>query len=158
MLATIFKPESLGKFTLVDTDVIRDRKALVFEFSVDRDHAQQVVAATGYTVNSTITGMKGKVWVDREIGRILRVESEATEIPDTFPIRTARRVIDYDWVKIADEKYLLPLVSDVRLTIRDKGPIWESRNVIKFKDYQKYGTEVIIRDDDVKPEPETKKP
>ena len=86
------------------------------------------------------------------------IQTQLINVARFFCIRTAKRVIDYDWVKIADEKYLLPLVSDVRLTIRDKGPIWESRNVIKFKDYQKYGTEVVIRDDDVKPEPEVKKP
>lgn len=158
MLATIFKPESQAKFTLVDTDLIRERKSLVFDFEVERDRAKQVITAAGITTNSTITGMKGRLWIDREADRVLRVTSEATEIPDTFPIRTAKRVIDYDWVKISEEKYLLPLLSDVRLTIRDKSQLWESRNVIKFKDYQKYGSEVIIRDDDVKGEPEVKKP
>ena len=158
MLATIFKPESQAGFTLIDTDVIRERKALVFDFVVERDRARQIVAATGYTTETTITGMKGKIWIDREGGRVLRVDSEATEIPDTFPIRSAKRVIDYDWVKIAGEKYLLPSLSDVRLTIRDKSLVWESRNLIRFKDYQKYGTDVVILDDDVKPEPEPKKP
>ena len=152
MLATIFKPESSGAFELVDADLIRGRRALVFDFAVDKDHAKQVITSVGSTTNSTITGMKGRLWIDRDDARVLRVESEATEIPDTFPVRTAKRLIDYDWVKIVDEKYLLPLLSDVRLTMREKANVYETRNLIKFKDYQKYGTDVKVLDDDNKPD------
>jgi len=155
MLATVFKPESETQFDLVDTDVIRTRKAIVFEFVVEKDKAKQVITSAGRTTSdSTISGMKGRVWVDRETARVLRIDSEATEIPDAFPIRSARRVIDYDWVTISDGKYLLPLLSDVRLTARESSQLIETRNVIRFKDYQKYGTEVVIRDDDAQPDPQ----
>ena len=153
VLATIFKPESETKFTVVDTDVIRERRAIVFEFSITKDRAQEVISATGYTTDSTIAGMKGRIWIDRESFRVLRIESEATEIPAGFPITTAKRNIDYQWVKISDQKYLLPSISDVRLSFREKSNVFETRNLIKFKDYQKYGSEVVILDDDVKPEP-----
>jgi hypothetical protein len=57
-------------------------------------------------------------------------------------------------VTIAGEKYLLPSLSDVRLTSKEKTQLFETRNLISFKDYQKYGTEIIISDDEdeVKPE------
>lgn len=149
LLATVFKPESQTKFEVVDTGLVRERDAVVFDFSVERDRAKQQVTSAGrVSSESTITGIKGKVWIDRKDARVLRIESEATEIPDTFPIRSASRVIDYDWVTISDEKYLLPSLSDVRLTSRDGGRTYETRNVIRFKDYQKYGTDVVIRDDD----------
>lgn len=152
VLATIFKPESETKFAVVDTDVIRERKAIVFDFSVTKDRARQVISATGYTTDSTIAGMKGRIWIDRENFRVMRIESEATEIPAGFPITTAKRNIDYDWVKITDGKYLLPSISDVRLSFREKSNVFETRNLIKFRDYQKYGSEVVILDDDVKPD------
>lgn len=158
VLATIFKPESETKFSIVDTDVLRQRKALVFEFSITKDRAREVISATGYTTATTIAGTKGRIWIDRENARVLRIESEATEIPDTFPVATAKRNIDYDWVRIEDEKYLLPSVSDVRLTMRETGKVFETRNLIRFKDYQKYGTDVKILDDDAMPESEQKKP
>jgi hypothetical protein len=159
MLATIFKPESKARFEIVQTDIIRTYKTFVYDFEVDRDRAKQVITSVGTTTTSTITGMKGRLWIDAESGRVIRVESEATEIPAEFPVRTARRSIDYDWVKIAEEKYLLPIISDVRLTSRERLKIYETRNLIRFKDYQKYGSEVKILDDDIKPEPEaTPKP
>jgi hypothetical protein len=158
MLATIFKPESSAAFEAIETDVIRGRRALVFDFAVERDKAKQQIVSSGVTSVSTITGMKGKIWIDRDDFRVLRVESEATEIPETFPIRTARRMIDYDWVKIADEKYLLPSLSDVRLTFREKRDVFETRNLIRFKEYQKFGTDVTVIEDDNAPIPEGEKP
>lgn len=158
MLATIFKPESQTQFDLVQTDIVRSYKTLVYDFSIEKSRAKQVITAVGSSTATTITGMKGRIWIDAENGRVLKLESEATEIPDTFPIRSARRNIEYDWVKIVDGKYLLPLVSDVRLTMRERSNLFESRNLIRFKDYQKYGSEVRVLDDDIKPEPETVKP
>ena len=148
VLAKIFKADSDTKFEVADTDLIRGRRAVVFYYSIERDKAKQVVAATGTFTDSTITGMKGKIWIDRENFRVLKIESEATEIPESFPIRSARRVIDYDWVTIDKETYLLPSLSDVRLTHRDGKQVFESRNVIRFREYQKYGSEVKILDGD----------
>lgn len=158
MLATIFKPESQTRFDIVQTDVIRTYKTLVFDFSIEKDRAKQLITSVGTTTASTITGMKGRIWIDGSNGRVLKLESEATEIPQDFPIRSARRSIEYDWVKIVDEKHLLPLVSDVRLTMRERTNLFETRNLIRFKDYQKYGSEVRVLDDDIKPEPEVIKP
>ena len=148
VLAKIFKSDSDTKFELVDTDSIRNRRALVFDFSIVRDKAKQVITVAGAFDDTATTGMKGRVWIDRENFRVLRVESTATEIPEGFRIRAATRTIDYDWVTISDEKYLLPSLSDVRLTSKEDRQMFETRNVIRFKDYQKYGSEVKILDDD----------
>jgi len=148
IVARVFKPESDTKFEFVDTDVIRSRRALVYDYSIVRGKAKQVIIAAGAFDDTAITGMKGRVWIDRENFRVLRVESTATEIPDGFRIRAAIRTIDYDWVTIADEKYLLPLLSDVRLTQKEDRLMLETRNVIRFKDYQKFGSEVKIVDED----------
>ncbi len=152
MLATIFKAESEADFTPVQTDIVRGRTAVLFDFTVERDKAKQrIVSGSGGLTQSTITGMKGRMWIDRTDFRVLRVESEATEIPEGFPVTAAKRTIDYDWTTISDEKYLLPLVSDVRLTIREGGRSYETRNLIRFTNYQKFGTEIIIGPEDSEP-------
>lgn len=156
VLALIFKPESETRFELVDTDELRGRRAVVFDFEIDVEKARQQIRATGATTQSTVTGVRGRMWIDRELKRVLRIESDAVGIPKDFPITAARRVIDYDWTVIAEEKYLLPLVSDVRLTIREGSRNYETRNLIRFREYQKFGTEVIIRDEDEEPYVEDK--
>lgn len=155
VLATIFKIENEAKFEAIDTDVIRDRKAIVYNFEIKRDKKPESISYA--KTDTTVTGMTGRLWVDRANFRVLRVESIASEIPEEFPIRAARRVIDYEWVTIADEKYLLPLLSDVRLTSREGKEMYETRNLIRFKEYQKFGSEVKILDDDVV-EPVQEKP
>jgi hypothetical protein len=158
VLAKIFKPESETKFEIADTDLIRTRRAVVFYYSIEREKAQQVITSSGAFNDSTVTGMKGKIWIDRENFRVLKIETEATEIPENFPIRSAKRVIDYDWVTIEKEKYLLPLLSDVRLTFRESKQIYESKNLIRFKEYQKYGSEVKILDGDEEEVKDEEKP
>jgi hypothetical protein len=148
VLATIFKPENETVFDVVDTDTIRGRRAVMFNFSVEADKAKQYITCKGILTDSTVTGVKGRIWIDLELKRVLRVETEATGIPPSFPCPSARRDIDYDWTTISDERFLLPLVSDVRLTFRDRDRMFESRNLIRFRDYQKYGTDVIAVDDD----------
>ncbi len=149
VLSTIFKPESETNFEVSDTDVLRGRRAVVFNFNIEKDKAKQQITSTGLVTESTIAGMKGRIWIDRESFRVLRIDSQSTEIPTDFPIRAANRLIDYDWVTISGEKYLLPLFSEVRLTAKQDRQLYETRNQIRFKEYQKYGTEVKILDDDV---------
>lgn len=149
VLAKIFKPESETTFSAVDTDILKDRRTLVVAYEVSKDRAKQAVIAGSSGGEVAITGMRGKVWIDRENHRVLRIETEATEIPTGFPITSARRVIDYDWVTISDGRYLLPSVSDVRLTFREGGRAFDSRNLIRFREYQKFGTDIRILEDDV---------
>lgn len=156
VLDTIFKRDSETKFEVVDTDLVNQRKTIVYDYSIEKDKAKQQITSFGYYEESTVTGMKGRIWIDREDFRVLRVESSATDIPENFPIRSAKRVIDYNWITLSGEKYLLPAQSDVRLTSRYQTKIYETRNVIRFKDYQKFGTDVIILDDDTAPTEEEK--
>jgi len=112
----------------------------------------------GVVTDSTPAGEKGRVWLDRENQRVLRIEYQLTDIPPTFAVKAVTKSIDYDMVEIAGEKYLLPTVSDFRGTIRasNSDKLFENRNVIRFRNYQKYGTDVIAVDEDSEPAAEVK--
>jgi hypothetical protein len=107
-------------------------------------------------VREVITGHRGRVWVDRELNRVLRLEDIATDIPSDFPISASSTLIDYDWVTINEHPYLLPSHSEITFTLRRGGPAlsrngdsssFQARNDIRFRNYQKYGTEVKIIED-----------
>ncbi len=151
VLATLFKPDSKTQFEAVDTDTLRARRCIVYSFDIKRENSPQTITSYDLVRDSTIAGTTGKIWIDRENFRILRVESIATEIPQNFPVTAARRNIDYDWVTITDQKYLLPVASEVRLTSRYRSTeSVESRNLIQFRNYQKYGSEVqIVEGEDI---------
>ena len=145
-LADIFKPESKTEFRLVDTDVVREHRALVYEYVIKRE-LSQLTLSVGGTSNATIVGSRGRVWIDRELDRVLRFEQIATEIPSSFPITAASSVIDYDWVTIGERKYLLPIHSEILMTSTQANMVLQSRNDVRFRSYQKFGAELKVIDE-----------
>jgi hypothetical protein len=156
-LAKVFQTESKTKFIRVDTDVLRNRKAIVYQYEIALENYKSGVGYKGAVLEEVATGQKGKIWIDRENFRVLRIEYKLTDIPPNFPIKALEKTIDYDWVEIAEQKYLLPALSDARFTTTSEIGLLQDRNLIRFKNYQKYGSEVKILDDD-ETAPEEKKP
>lgn len=148
-LSKIFKPESQTQFEVVDTDTVSGRRAIVFKYKIELENNKTGGVGYEYFVYESVpTGEQGKIWIDRENFRVLRIDLELTDIPPSFPVKKFEKVITYDWVNIAGQKYLLPFLSDARFTfVRDKNLI-QTRNLLNFRNYQKYGSEVKILDDD----------
>ena len=166
MIKNIFDRADVANFRAVDTDTLRGRPTIVYEFDIKREDANNVLTITDPKGDKSVsTGKRGKIWVDREQSRVLRIESEAYDIPRDFPMRGATTALDYDWVTIPGQsKYLLPSRSVVVMTqeYRVYDPLaqltrdetMQSRNDIRFRNYQKFGTELkIIEDDDFVEEP-----
>jgi hypothetical protein len=166
VLKALFEEESRAEFRPLDTDTLRGRRALVYTYEIKKTNSKWLLDAGDSKV---IAAHRGKVWVDREKGRVLRVESEAFGMPASFPITGATLALDYDWVTIPGQgEYLLPSRSIVVMTRASRGESAQSRNDIRFTNYQKYGTELKILDDDIldeeppaetpRPKPPEKKP
>jgi len=165
-LTELFKPESHAQFTAVDTDTLRGRRTIIFEYEVKRENSHQSLGwgEGGSIKQQTISGYRGRIWVDRENYRVLRLEDISTEIEAGFPITAASKMIDYEWVTINEQPHLLPSRAVVELTDRYQGQTEQTRNEILFRGYRKFGAEVKIIDVDEKdfppdkPEEELKKP
>jgi hypothetical protein len=145
-LADIFKPESKTEFRMVDTDVIQTRRTVVYEYTVKQEFSQ-LTLGLGDTGARAVVGSRGRMWIDRELDRILRFEQIATEIPSDFPITAASSLIDYDWVTINERKYLLPSHSEILMTTVNPKFALQSRNEIRFRSYQKFGAELKVVDE-----------
>jgi hypothetical protein len=150
ILSELFKPERQAKFRLVDTDLLRNRPTLVYEFEVKQEFSAQRIQTSGYTDASVITGYRGRIWVDRVTHRVLRLEDISAEIPRDFPVTAASSVIDYDWVSINEQQHLLPSRAIIQLTAREGPRVVQTRNDILFKGYRKFGSELKIIDIDDK--------
>jgi hypothetical protein len=157
-LKSLFAADSRADFKPVGTDTLRGRRTVVYEYAVKRAHSNRVL--TYNNERGTVVGYSGRLWVDRELARVLRIESDSTEIPDDFPITASSRHIDYEWVKIPDQgEYLLPSRAVLVMTVAEAGRLEQHRNDIRFRGYQKYGTDIrIIEDDDFEEEPPPEKP
>lgn len=156
-LKKIFKPESKTEFEMITTDVLRNRKSIVFQYQIELvNNKEGGVGLKGANYQSSPAGEKGRIWIDRDDFRVLRIEYQLTDIAPTFPVKAVTKIIDYDQVEISGEKYLLPILSDFRGIVENSNKRFESRNVIRFKNYQKYGTEVTVVEEDSTPPPEEK--
>lgn len=166
LLKSIFDRAGAANFRAVDTDTLRGRPTIVYEFELKLEDSKSILTVPDANGDKSIaTGQRGKVWVDREKSRVLRIESEAYDIPRDFPMTGAATAIDYDWVSIPEQgNYLLPSRSVVvmtqkyrvydPLTMLERDEVRQSRNDIRFRNYQKFGTELkIIEDDDFTEEP-----
>ncbi len=151
-LKKIFAPESKTRFEAESTDVLRGRKAIVFGYEIElANNKHGGVGLKGPVYSSSPAGEKGRIWVDRDDARVLRIEYQLTDIIPTFAVKGVTKYIDYDLVEIAGEKHLLPVLSDFRGKVESSGKLFEQRNLIRFRNYQRYGTEVIIVDEDSEP-------
>ena len=156
-LNKIFKPDSKTHFEILTTDVVRGRRALVYNYVINIENNKHGgVGLKGPSYQSTRAGEKGRIWIDRETARVLRIDYQLTDIAPTFPVKAVTKSIDYDLVDISGEKYLLPVISDFRGTVQGGSQKFEQRNLIRFKNYQKYGTEVTIVEEDTAPAVEEK--
>lgn len=145
-LADVFKPESKTEFKMVDTDLIRTRRTVVYEYAIKKEFSQFTLIV-GDSDARAIVGSRGRLWIDRELDRVLRFEQIATEIPADFPITAAATTIDYDWVTINERKYLLPTQSQVLMTTNTGKFLVQSRNDVRFRNYQKFGAELKVVDE-----------
>ena len=160
MLVELFDPATQAEFKVVDTDTIRERRTIIYEYAVKKENSKQSLTVTDSALpsSSVIVAYRGRLWLDRETFRVLRNENISVDIPADFPITATNNIIDYDWVTISDKKYLLPIRAEVELTTLSRDErLFQTRNEIRFRDYQKFGTEVkILEDDFVEAEPEKK--
>jgi hypothetical protein len=156
ILSELFQPETQAEFQMVDTDTLRGRRTVIYEYAVKREFSHQMIKASWAGNRTVVTGFRGRVWIDRETNRVLRLEDISTEIPGDFPVTAANSTIDYDWVNINQLQHLLPLRAVVELTARVGPQITQTRNDILFRGYRKFGAEVKIIDIDEKDFPPDK--
>jgi hypothetical protein len=160
-LKALFADESKTEFHPLDTDTLRGRRALVYSYDIKKANSTRIISRADREV---LAAHRGKVWIDREKFRVLRIESEAYDLPADFPVTATTSAIDYDWVTIPGQgEYLLPSRSVLVMTLAENGQSGQFRNDIRFRNYQKFGTELKILDDDIideetPPKPPEKKP
>ena len=153
MLTQLFEPATRADFEMVDTDTLRGRRTIVYEYSVKRALSKQTLkfqASIEAVPLETVVGYRGRIWVDRDDNRVLRLETISVEIPPDFPISDARSTIDYDWVTINEVTHLLPSHAIIELTSHLGYRSEQTRNDILFRGYRKFGTDVKIIDIDEK--------
>jgi hypothetical protein len=141
LMSSLFSPQSKTDFRETGREALNGRQTAIYDFRVKKVNSNSELSdrQTGRTV---IAGYQGTVWIDLESKRVLRIELAHENIPPSFPLTMAENSVDYDWVTIAGERYLLPVRAEVLLG-RERERQY-SRNLIEFRHYQKFDTDVKL--------------
>ena len=113
--------------------------AMVFDFEVAKANSDWEVMAEGQKI---LPGYRGAVWIDMQSARVLRIEKEAVNLPEGFPVSMVEAAVDYEFVSLGAEKFLLPVHSENLSCSRSDS--YCGRNVIDFRNYHKYQGESKI--------------
>jgi hypothetical protein len=142
----VFEPRSNTHFEWERWTTLRKRLTHVFTYRVPLEYSQYSIhygedeKDAGSTI---IVGYRGSIFVDDELHTVVRIVQEAENIPPSFPVQQVKETLDYDFTKIGDREFLLPLIADVRM---HSGRQW-AKNVKEFRLYRKFSADAVIKFD-----------
>ncbi len=142
-----------GQFALILSEVTAEH-GLSYEYKGEELLAGRSLARYDYYVPLSMSGntidlpegrgtvgMKGSFWADPASYDIVRIVTEAKDIPPELPVSASETSIDYAHTNLGGHDFLLPQSADARL-VRLSGE--ESHNHIEFTHCRLYDAESSI--------------
>jgi hypothetical protein len=138
-LAMLFSPVSDTQFQRRGEVRLGSRDALLYDYQVRQPRSLWVlVGPTGRVT----PGYSGSIWIDRETGRLLRMEKRSDALPPEFAWATVESHTDYEFVRLGEEEALLPARSEI-VSCQRTAPHC-IRNVMEFRAFRKFAGESVI--------------
>ncbi len=151
ILNSIFAEHSGTQFTWERLAKLRTRIMYVIAFEIPASRSSYTIYHAGSQRKIT-AGERGVIYADRDTGMIMRIKLECTEIPPDYPIQKVDLDLNYDFIKINDKEYVLPLRSE----LRSKEGSYLVKNETDFRLYRKFGTESGIKFEELVEDPPKK--
>jgi len=150
MMREIFEPSTQARFEWDHWGTLRGKRVMAFGYRIDQGHSQYRITVEEAKL-SIITAYRGLVEVDPETHVIMRITTEAVDIPESFPVRSVSNVLDYDYTDLSGHTFLLPLKARVDASFSDS----LQRIDEEFRLYRKYSasTEITFDSDTTTPPP-----
>jgi|SRR5579884_905382 len=145
-LRQIFLPSTQTSFAWERWATLRGRRMYVFSYSVDQAHSEYTMQYE--RTDPIVPAYKGLIYIDRASGMVMRLTLDPI-VPPEYPVRSAHTVLDYDYQKIGDNEYLLPL----KAVLVSKLSRVMTQNEIEFRMYHRYGAEATVTFGDEPPPP-----
>jgi hypothetical protein len=138
-LLDLFSPYTDAQFRPGGTSPISGFNAQVYDFRVQSENSHWMVQAESQTMHPAY---QGSVWVDPATARVLRIETQAINIPSDFPLDRVESAVDYSDVRIAGTSFLLPVHAESLGCQRGSSEC--SHNIIDFRNYHEFKVDVRI--------------
>ncbi len=127
-----------ASFTWLSWDTVQNTRAAVFAYRVDLAHSTMHIQNGP---EGAMTPYHGLVFANPADGAVLRITSEAEDIPVSFDLRSAGNEVSYGPVTIAGKNYALPTLS-IFSGVSRSGLF---RNEAQFIEYKRFGAESDLK-------------
>ena len=134
-----------------DPDALREKYRQERDKRLRKDGNAQYRITVDEGKTSIVTAYRGLVEVDPETHVIMRLTTEALDIPEGFPVKSVHTVLDYDYTDLSGHQFLLPMKARVDASFSDS----LQRIDEEFRLYRKYSasTEITFDSDTTTPAP-----
>jgi hypothetical protein len=144
-LAFLFDAESKTAFAAAGKERLGVRQTRIYDFRISKEYSKLTIKVGD--ASHVQAGYSGAVWIDEETKRVLRINQVLDDLPKNYPVVIFETSLDYDIVKLSglDVDFLLPTRAEVISSDRRKKEYY--RNVMYFKFYRKFETDIKITED-----------
>jgi hypothetical protein len=142
ILAMIFNPASQAEYRWDHWTILRKRTTSVYFYRITAAHHPHELwhKTPPSGVAKAVVGLHGYVYIDQETSSVMRISAIAEEIPTEFPVQASSTVLDYEYAKIGDSPYLLPLRAEVRIDAKGGSAL----NGVEFQNYRKFRADTMV--------------
>ena len=139
-LQDLLSPYTGASFVRQGEDHLSGRAALVYNFSVAQSHSHWVIV--GPDGRQEAPAYTGRVWIDKEHHRVLRIEQRSAAISSALPYDKVESTLEYGYMTIDGKSYLLPMASENLACFRGRADC--TRNQIEFRNYRKFAADSTV--------------
>lgn len=132
----IFAPDTAAGFTWQTWFTLRGRKMHVYAYQVAAAKSDYHVVVPEQH-RDLVTAYHGLIFIDDRKHFIHRITVHADGIPPAFPIQDVSLMLDYDYTRIGDADYLLPLTFELRSR---EGNV-HVKNDVDYDQYRKFAAD-----------------
>ena len=139
-LRSLLSRRTAADFRFRKESTVAGLNTRVYDYKVERLRSDWRIQLGSQAI---IPGYSGRVWIDTKDARVLRIEMQADNIPEEFPLDKVEAANDYGFVRLGGVvDYLLPTHAE-NLSCQ-RGTDICSRKSIDFRNYHKYSGESTI--------------
>jgi len=133
MMQNIFHPRTAAAFEPPGEEELRGVRTQRYNFTVEQANSGWRVEHEGQRY---FPAYEGSLWIDPETLRVLRIEVQARDVANNFPLSVVEMTADYGPVKIGGEEYVM--ITDSEFLSCKRYSQWCSRNTTEFRNYRRF--------------------
>jgi hypothetical protein len=138
LLRGIFERGTHAQFEWERWATLRGKLVMAFNYRVEQQFSQWGIEYE--KKDHVVPGYSGDIFLDKDTHVVLRVTLHADNLPESFPIKMAATILDYDYIDLKGQIALLPAKSEMQMSA--DGVL--TKNETEFRNYRKYTAEAKI--------------